>query len=479
MPQDRSLIVAARRGGQTTADAGELQARYAEDVRSDMTRAGLTTNSLAKAIGVKPGTLKGYLDGTAPWPVGVLKDLARILGRSSDADLVALGYVSSPLAQQFLRQQQQLRLANLVQANTALLVAREPLTDSPGAQLAATLVRSPDPNAVDIDARLRLLIRGVEYPMTFAELLIVDLPRERAADYNAVKQHLLSTPIGSPLGKASATFGDAVDYYGAMFEEGLDYMARLRRQFGTSDAAALIIVPRLLATRPMDPLRLDPRFEHADGIAVTSLHFGGAADVTALLADRAGWGYASAGKLTQQTFGSGLRPYGGQEDVADSTADRTFHLRCQELTELLLNPAMSGRRRASSLDEPADALAVIHRLSPGGDSSVEDGARSPMVMLRISGQRLEWVANRRALTRPGGGTWGDEAAVADHRALVALQDDLTRAGEAVPNRPTMVFDVPESNVDYDDRDKDTADEDLDTFIVTAGRVQEWLLGLSD
>jgi transposase-like protein len=476
MPHDRRTIVKARRGGQDTDAARELQERYAEEVRADMAREGFTVNSLAQRIGVKPGTLKGYLDGASPWPVGVLKALAWILGRSSDADLVALGYVSSPLAQRFLRQQQQLRLADLVQSKTALLAAREPLVDSPGAQLAATLVTSPDDRAPLVDARLRKLMRGREHPLPFGELLIVDLPRTDVPDYAALRGQLSSIPIHSLAGKASATFIDAVDYYGAMFEEGLDYLARLRRDYDASDTAAMIIVPRLLATRPMDPSALDPTFEHLDGLSVTSIHFGGAPDVAALISRRVGWGYASAGKLTQQTFGTGLRPYGGQKATAQMT-ERAFHHYCQDLTELLLNPVLSGRRRASALDEPADALAIIRRLTTVAPD--EEMVRTPLIMLRISERRIEWTANRRALTRPGGGAWGDEQAVSDYQELVALQDDLTRTVEAVPDRPVAIFTVPEAAVDYDDRERDTTDEDIDAYVIMSRQVEEWLRGLDD
>lgn len=175
MPYDRSTTMAARRGGHRPEDASLLQAAYASDIRTDMTREGLSTNALAGRIGIKPGTLKGYLDGVPPWPIGIIKTLADLLGRSSDADLVALGYVSSPLAQRFLSQQQQLRLTDMLQ-RTALFTGREPLANSPGAQLAAAVLTSPEAHRSGIDLRLRPLSRGRRHPMPFAELLIADFP---------------------------------------------------------------------------------------------------------------------------------------------------------------------------------------------------------------------------------------------------------------------------------------------------------------
>lgn len=473
MSYDRSAIVAARRGGQSAESAGELAKLFAAELRADMAREVLTVNSLAGRIGIKAGTLKGYLDGDSTWPIGVLKELARILGRSSDADLAALGYLETPVWQRVLLQQQQLRVLELVQERTALLLNNDPLSASPGGQLAAALSTSPDALAELVDIRLRKLMRGIVDPRPFGELLIIDLPERNATDDQAVKQLLLSMPILPLAGRASSRFADAIDQCGAMFEEGPDYVARLRRQYGTSEKAALVIVPGLLATRPFDPSALKPAFDHLDGAAVTSLHFGGAADVAALIARQTGWGYASTTKLTQQTFSTGLRPYGGQEDPVGSPSARSYHRNCQELTELLLAPEISGRRRVSSLDEPADALAAIQRLSPPR----REAPPVPLIMLRMSTARIRWAANRRAIARPGGGSAGDEGARADYQQLVALQDELTRAVEAVQGQPTLIHELPESAADYENLDKDTTDEDFDTYVVAAGKAIEWLAAL--
>ncbi len=95
-------------------------------------------------------------------------------------------------------------------------------------------------------------------------------------------------------------------------------------------------------------------------------------------------------------------------------------------------------------------------------------------MLRISSRRLMWVANRRALTRPEGGRWGDERAIQEHREMVELQDRLTHAVKAVGNRPVAVCEVPESAADYNDQDTDTTDPDFDTYIEANEQVREWV-----
>jgi hypothetical protein len=454
----------------------ELQALYGEDVREHMARLGINMSSLADEIDVKSTTLRGYLDGTNPLPMGLPATIARILGRNIAADYVTLGLLDSPMAGQYLRQHQRLRTAAVIQ-NTALLAAREPLAESPGAQLAATLMRSPDPTVLDIDIRLRLIVRGLEHPMPFAELLILDLPPAAAQSNNAVRSKLVDLPVVLP-GRASATFGDALDQSGAVIESGLDYLSRLRRQYRASDTAVMIIVPRLLATRPHTPFRQDPSFDHLESVAITSLYFGGSPDVAALVADQARWGYASAGLLTHQLVGTASTRHGGQGATSDPQAESSFRLACQDITESLLDPTVTGRQWVTSLDEPEDALAVLRRLvhSRGGEGPAD--ARSPLVMLRISSRRLKWVANREVVNTRSG-AWNDDSVVAAHRQLLRLQDELTRAVEAVPGRPTVVLDVPESAVDYDDSEKDTTDEDFDTYVTVSSRVREWLTSLRD
>jgi hypothetical protein len=218
--------------------------------------------------------------------------------------------------------------------------------------------------------------------------------------------------------------------------------------------------------------------DHLDGAAITSLYFGGSPDVAALVADQAGWGFASAGLLTHQTFGTASTRHGGQAATPDPLAERAFRLACQDITELLLDPTVSGRRRVASLDEPEDALAVLRRLGDAGAGDRPADARSPLVMLRISSLRLRWVANREVVNTRSG-TWNDDSVVATHRRLLRLQDELTRAVEAAPGRPTVVLDVPESAADYDDSERDTTDEDFDTYVTVSGRIREWLTGLRD
>lgn len=159
-------------------------------------------------------------------------------------------------------------------------------------------------------------------------------------------------------------------------------------------------------------------------------------------------------------------------------AERAFRLACQDITELLLDPTVSGRRRVASLDEPEDALAVLRRLGDAGAGDRPADARSPLVMLRISSLRLRWVANREVVNTRSG-TWNDDSVVATHRRLLRLQDELTRAVEAAPGRPTVVLDVPESAADYDDSERDTTDEDFDTYVTVSGRIREWSTGLRD
>jgi hypothetical protein len=464
---DRTAIVAARRGGQDRADATTLQERFATEIYTDIARDGLSVNSLAKAVDIKAGTLKGYLDGTSAWPVGVLRDVARVLGRNNDADLVALGYVSSPLAQRYLLQQQQLRLAEMVQARTALHVAREPLVESAGAQVVAAIITAPDDLAGRLDVRIRRLTRGRRHERTFCDLVIVEVGAA-ADDYQAAKRTLLSLPIRPIPGKASARLSDALDYYGAHVEESVDYLDRLRRLYAAGPTSVMIIVPGLLATRPAVPGAPSPELDHLDGVAVTSLWWGGAADIASLVAEGADWGYASAEMLARQTFGGGptLRDAGGDT----TAARRSFQLNCRETSELLLNPRVSGRRRVAALDAPAAALDAVRQLAVTGDRQV-----APVALVRISAQRVHWTRRLRARDpeRPRDAEWTALAAT----RLLTLQDELSAAVESLRGRPARVFELPEPDADYSREDRDFVDEDFDSYAEAAEDVRRWLVDL--
>ena len=330
MSYDRSTTMAARRGGHRPEEASLLQAAYASDVRTDMAREGLSLNALAGRIGIKPGTLKGYLDGVA-LPIGIIKTLADLLGRSSDADLVALGYVSSPLAQRFLSQQQQLRLTDLLH-RTPCPTGREPLADSPGAQLAAAVLTSPEAHGSGIDLRLRPLSRGRRHPMPFAELLIADFPGT-SLNQLQVRQRLLDLSVRPWPGQPKPTFSDAMDYYGATVTVGADLLSRWRRR--VRDPQRLRCDDHrpgaLLATRPFDPLHLSPEADHLDTVVVTSLNWGGSAEAAALVARDFGWAYTSIARLVRETFGGGYTPYGGLFEQPLSLAGRSFQRNCRRL----------------------------------------------------------------------------------------------------------------------------------------------------
>ena len=308
-----------------------------------------------------------------------------------------LGYQSSPMAQRFLRLQQQVRLAERLQ-KTALLSPRDPIADSPGAQLAATVLTSPEAKESGVDLRLLPLSRGRKHPRPFAELLIAEFPNQSLSLQQA-RQRLLGLPVRPWLGQPSPTFSDALDYYEAMVEEGSDWLSRLREEYRTSSSAVMIIVPVLLATRPSDPFHLSPKGDHLDAVVITSLNWGGSADVAALIAQEYRWAYTSVGLLVRATFGGGYNPYGGLFEQPLSPAGRSFQRNCQLIGGILLDPVLTGKQRASALDEPETA---VHAIRQARDPD-QDNSRTPLIMLRMSTRRIEWTAGRRAMARPGGG----------------------------------------------------------------------------
>ena len=500
VPYDRTAIMKARRGGLWDPDhAARLQQDYGREIAEDIRRQGLSINGVARELGLNPGTLKGYVDGKWPFPVGVIHGLAPVLNRSATADMVAVGYQTGSGPEQMLLLDRRLRLATRVMTGSAPIGITEEPGDTAGARLASLLTSSPAWDDHDwprhtssterstfgstpaLDVRILRLPRGIRHTRKFGELLVVDWLDSPPRGGTDLRTFLLDLPVKDWSGRATATFNDALNLYGAMIEDGADFRERLRRDFGAGPTAVMVVVPTLLARRSPVPTYEAGYLERFDGIGVTSLHWGGSADVAALVGRQHGWGFLSAGKLTQQFFGGPPRSYGGQYATVESwrdmtPADRLFHRNCGEITELLFDPVF-GRRTVGSLDEPLVALDVLTELPT---KPAHDVSRSPLVMLRMSSRRIRFTAGRRALTRPGGGAVDDELAAADHRNLVTLQDELTRAVESAhlrQGRPAVVVTIPESEADYDRTDIDTTDQDFDAFVEASDQVAAALRSL--
>ena len=83
------------------------------------------------------------------------------------------------------------------------------------------------------------------------------------------------------------------------------------------------------------------------------------------------------------------------------------------------------------------------------------------------------------MTRPGGGTPHDEQAVADDEHLRVLQDDLIRAVEGVSDRPRLILDITEPEIeDYEDTSTGFTDQYFDAYVATSKDVKTWLTSLA-
>ena len=68
-----------------------------------------------------------------------------------------------------------------------------------------------------------------------------------------------------------------------------------------------------------------------------------------------------------------------------------------------------------------------------------------------------------------------EQATADYEHLIALQDELTRATEEVPDRPHLILDAPDPEIeDWEDTTTDSTEPDFDAFVATSKDVETWL-----
>jgi hypothetical protein len=351
-----------------------------------------------------------------------------------------------------------------------------PITFRSGTQRARVLT-SPDTDAsAGIDVRLRRLSRGRKKRLPFAELLIAEFPGNNLSAAQA-RRRLLDLPVEPWPGQPERSFVGAIDYVGAMVEGGEDLLSRWRAEYGTSRSAVMIIAPVLLATRWSPAPDTSPEADHLDTVVVTSLDWGGSADVAALIARKYGWAYTSIKLLVRAACGGSYTPYGGLFENPLTPAGRSFQRNCELYGQTLLHPKRSGKRQVSALDEPETAVRALREIDIGPNV---DPARNPLIMLRMSSRRIKWTAGRRAMARRGRGATHDDQANRDYEHLLALQDDLTRAVEAIPDRPHKIIDTVEPEIeDYEDTETDSTDPDFDAFVETHEQVNAWLHSLAN
>ncbi|SNS31008.1 hypothetical protein SAMN06893096_103159 [Geodermatophilus pulveris] len=478
----------AQPGGEQEQPRNRLDAA----IGADMQARNVTLAGLAREVGVSPATLRNWRQGGG-WDFHALKRIAILLGRAPEEYYVLAGLMDSVSDVKLLDSRERVALLERDIEELSELVAEariglpeKQFRDSPGAELIARLVSAvrdePADNGKPLARRAQViqLFRGVERPLLHSDLVVVpgqddmsgvedEARRLEIREKN--KARLLAMKIDPGTTLQGTTFGAALDFAGAFIEDGTDFLEDLTEEFGLAPHDLLIIVPRLLAGKTP---AAGERSSAAGPIVVTSLAWGGAADVAALQAEDSGLGYIGIGRHVRmhRTDSHGDTPYGGfTVDPTKAGAIAYEDLARKKSRLLALNPRTARKNYCIALDEPTAALAALQEHASLPETDKPGGALAMIVMSDI---RLKWTAKRRHLGRSDAtGELDTQAVDEDFQQLRRLQDDLRAAVEQLGDRPTRVFTL-KDRVDYDNVREATVDPDFDSFVEVAAEIGAWI-----
>lgn len=363
------------------------------------------------------------------------------------------------------------------------------LKTTEGTALATPLPVSQVSEAVletGLELRLARLDRGRDWLCRFADLAIIRSPLPPGSSAEEHRTAVLSQRYGS----ADAPLGDAIFAAGAFPEVSQVLISEFTQRLDLTDRDVVFQCPYFLRNRAdrdpheklfaeitSDPDVTSPQDDLA-GVIVTSLGWGGAANVGAQLARWWSWGFTSA----VQANLAGLRePYSfgdwnddPRADLRQSELARQLVTQSHDLIEAL--PAVS--QRIIALDHPVGAITALHDL-------VAEPMDDPLalVVITMDPRRIRFVA-RHMLSE--GGRYADVRRTdveATAQQLLGIQEDLVDAMTAHRDAMHVVQVELHDHLDdgYTDSTEavDPVDADFDSFCETAVEVSEKLLSQVD
>jgi hypothetical protein len=314
--------------------------------------------------------------------------------------------------------------------------------------------------------------RGGKYRVRFLDCCVLRSSLDSSATYDDHVAAVLGTELQSRRGVA---LKDVVSVTGSFPEESGVLIAKWRERYGLTERDVFINCPRLLRTRAGKPGHsakrgvggVDSRMASA---VVTSLGWGGAADVGALLADAWEWGFGTA--VDSQR----LQAFGDWIDDPRWSRMHTGAAKDLLATINLLKAVPHLPKRVCVLDEPRAAAEAL-----AGQSWL--GTRDqpvPIVMIEMNEHRMRWVA-RHMVTSGGRFERSDAEFTERFEELRTVQMDLKATVQALDSADTPVV-VRHMDDHLEDGyaeqvGNDPVDEDFDCFKTTAHKVLMDLEGL--
>ena len=328
--------------------------------------------------------------------------------------------------------------------------------------------------------------RGERHPMRFADHLIIEGTLPESASYKQQVAAVLRAPLRT---RTQVRVGEVVYYTGSTPETSEALLKQWRQQYHLTNRHVVINCPHLLRARSdndglnpgnagLNPgnTRVPATHDQLSGVVVTSLLWGGAADVGALVARDWGWGFAAATRTRleghpETTFGAWTDSLGGTRKRTRPDSDLSA------TSEAMLDALPQLSHRVYALDQPEGALSALTGLPRLG----RPGNPLPIVLITMGDRRIQWVA-RHMLSHGGRHRVGEKAIQAKAEELHALQTDLVRAAQGCnsPTTPALILELTDHLDDgYAELgDNDPVDADFDCFADTADRIRAALEALA-
>jgi transcriptional regulator with XRE-family HTH domain len=401
----------------------EARQRWAREVTQALAERRLSINAAAKEVGISPGRLQAWLHQDVEPSPRVMRDLARVIGRSHVHLLELLDWLPAEMADAPLRLEATEKLNEAIgEARRWLRGATRAAGLRGGAQVAGALLDA----GADWGVTMRNSERGSRYRTRYALRVgchpvgegpsTEDTTRDRAGIERLIVDTMLRT---------------AATWLPPERVAGQDWAKR---------PDLVLSVPHLCASRPRG---LRPNLLVPPSIVVVGIPWAGSQEVAALLADLLDWAYLDLRALAAEQFEltSGTAPEVAER--AQTSAAR----------RLLDDPNGRARQTVWSYNQPKPILQAFRQLGP----------ELPLVvLLRAPDSLISYVTEQFALR---GDPHVDLVEAAQNLVRRTLEQDLS-------DRCFLILDVPDLPLGMNGPDE--VDLVFDAYVELAFEAARWL-----
>ncbi|GAA0905357.1 hypothetical protein Vau01_072730 [Virgisporangium aurantiacum] len=419
-----------RPGEESRGAAHEARQRWAHEVIQALAERRLSINAAAREIGISPGRLQAWLHQDVEPSPRVMRDLARVIGRSHTHLLSLLEWLPPEMSGAPMRLEATEKLNEAIgEARRWLRGATKAVGIRGGTMVAGALLE----NSREWGATVRNSMRGQKYPTRYAVRVgahpvdavsgsrgMPDDPTVTQADRRRIELAVFDTML-----RTSAHWLEPGPATGAHWARRPDLV---------------MSVPSLCASRPRG---LRPNLLVPPSIVVVGIPHAGSQEVGALLADLLDWAYQDVKALAAEQF----------ELAPDTSTEVVERAEVAAARRLMEDPLGIARQTVWSYLDPKPILQTFRQLGP----------ELPLVvLLRAPDSLIEHVTGEFA-----------ERGDPDVDLVEAAQNLVRRTVE--PNRSAgsyLIVDVPDLPIGSGKPDE--IDLIFDAYVEIAFKAAEWL-----